>query len=450
MIEWLRVDSTDYRNPNRPPEKPVTIARPSDFTMSPELDSAAQPPRKRGRKRIEEPPVGMSGEWSHSVLAASVGFPLIAQISVSSHLQRRSTSTPKRSANCRTGRRSGLSGNGRRSTSRILRNASGSKRSSLQSACRSFEGTPFSGADPRGRFYSALMYGMHSLAAEAEALRRGERPPPTQIPSVISEHDAGQAQQANKSSSIASTSSPPEVKPRVEAPIAEAPFAKAQKVVAPPAVPAFSTSYAPAIPVRAPPPPAQMPRTPSSLDILATASQSPASMKLAQEAPPAHVFSFDEAKFDFDAPFDFSETMPLPPLFSSLTQEFELLGSGLDGGPGAGTPSILPGADGTGPDTYDDLDDSCPNDEDEPPLLPGNRIPCDKPECDFTAVSCALPMPWRPPTVAGDDKNLWVAQKCWAKLCSHPLFPLCDSVRHRSFSPSPDFRILILTCLLAG
>jgi hypothetical protein len=41
--------------------------------------------------------------------------------------------------------------------------------------------------------------------------------------------------------------------------------------------------------------------------------------------------------FDFDAPFDFSETMPLPPLFSSLAEEFELMGTLGGGGGGSWT-----------------------------------------------------------------------------------------------------------------
>jgi hypothetical protein len=57
--------------------------------------------------------------------------------------------------------------------------------------------------------------------------------------------------------------------------------------------------------------------------------------------------------------------------------------------------STNPAAGMNAPGLDGEVDDVCPNEEDEPPLLPGNRIPCDKPECDFTAVSCALPVPWR-------------------------------------------------------
>ncbi|GJN89691.1 hypothetical protein Rhopal_002678-T1 [Rhodotorula paludigena] len=124
--------------------------------------------------------------------------------------------------------------------------------------------------------------------------------------------------------------------------------------------------------------------------------------------------ALDELSFDFDAPFDFSESISLPPIFSSLLDDLALppLSNSVSSGPSS--PSY-------------EAEDACPGDDDEPPPLPNGRIPCEKPECDFGAVSCALPLPWRPPTIAGDDKNLWVAQKCWAKLLSHPLFTECDS-----------------------
>lgn len=221
--------------------------------------------------------------------------------------------------------------------------------------------------------------------------------------------------------SIDASSSPQEVKPRVKEQSVDSP------TTVPPNAPVAESSHQP--PQNPPPlprPPVPIEREPSSLDILATASQSPATVRIEGPSRVSEAVPLDEMHFDFDAPFDFSETMPLPPLFSSVAQDYEMLGSF------SGSAPATPAATGDAPNDGEG-DDTCPNEEDEPPLLPGNRIPCDKPECDFTAVSCALPVPWRPPTVAGDDKNLWVAQKCWAKLCSHPLFPLCDSV---SFSSS--------------
>jgi hypothetical protein len=139
---------------------------------------------------------------------------------------------------------------------------------------------------------------------------------------------------------------------------------------------------------------------------------------------PVNTDNLDDLTFDFDAPFDFSESLPLPPLFASLLDGLDLPGT-VSTGSAANTSKIT-----TVPSSAtSEMDDACPGEDDDPPPLPNGRIPCDKPECDFTSVSCVLPIPWRPPTVSGDDKNLWVAQKCWAKLCSHPLFSQCDPVR---------------------
>lgn len=268
----------------------------------------------------------------------------------------------------------------------------------------------------------------NSLAAENEALRRGEDPPVTDVPSSALNYDLSSNPAAGMSSTPSSglAASPTEVKPRAQP-------RRSKKTAATPPEPFASENAQLPIPVLPPPPPPPpLERPASSLDLLARASQAPDStLPLPPELSVPLPTNFDEATFDFDAPFDFSETMPLPPLFSSLAEEFELMGSlgGGGGVSGATLPATANPATGMdAPGSDGDVNDVCPNEEDEPPLLPGNRIPCDKPECDFTAVSCALPMPWRPPTVAGDDKNLWVAQKCWAKLCSHPLFPLCDSV----------------------
>ncbi|GAA5973507.1 hypothetical protein JCM8115_006090 [Rhodotorula mucilaginosa] len=269
---------------------------------------------------------------------------------------------------------------------------------------------------------------IRSLAAENEALRRGEDPPVTDVPSSALNYDLSSNPAVGMTSTPSSglAASPTEVKPRAQP-------RRSKKTAATPPEPVKAENAQLPIPVLPPPPPPPLERPASSLDLLARASQAPDStLPLPPELSVPLPTNFDEATFDFDAPFDFSETMPLPPLFSSLAEEFELMGT-LGGGGGGGVSgatlpaSTNPAAGMNAPGLDGEVDDVCPNEEDEPPLLPGNRIPCDKPECDFTAVSCALPVPWRPPTVAGDDKNLWVAQKCWAKLCSHPLFPLCDS-----------------------
>lgn len=138
--------------------------------------------------------------------------------------------------------------------------------------------------------------------------------------------------------------------------------------------------------------------------------------------------------FDFDAPFaEFDASLPLPPLFQSL------FGTPFLDEPTAPQDTSLNGAayshthSPSSAINDDELgDDVCPGegDDDEPPPLPNGRIPCDKPECDFSSISCALPIPWRPPSVAPNlpAKEVWVAQTAWAKLCSHPLFGQCDVV----------------------
>ncbi|GAA5866503.1 hypothetical protein JCM3774_004705, partial [Rhodotorula dairenensis] len=268
------------------------------------------------------------------------------------------------------------------------------------------------------------------LAAENEALRRGEDPPVTAVPSSTLNYDLT----ANHAGPSSASPSGPATSPVETKPLGPA-ATRSKKAAQNRLPPVLAENGDLPLPVL---PPHSSARPTSSLDLLARASQAPNSTSPGSTLPVPPELSvpmstnFDEATFDFDAPFDFSESMPLPPLFSSLASEYELaasIGGGGGGGSGAASPATTNSATRTSPSGGDggDVDDVCPNEEDEPPLLPGNRIPCDKPECDFTAVSCALPVPWRPPTVAGDDKNLWVAQKCWAKLCSHPLFPLCDS-----------------------
>lgn len=181
------------------------------------------------------------------------------------------------------------------------------------------------------------------------------------------------------------------------------------------------------------PPPADIPHAPvpdrPAASVQSSSSGIPVDPSLSVQNPPPAVPpapvdtampSFDDLSFDFDAPFDFSESITLPPLFSSL----------LDGGGGAVAGTGQTAGDARAPPTSDAYeDDTCPGeDDDDPTPLPGGRIPCDKPECDFSNQSCMLPIPWRPPTVS-DEKHLWLAQKCWAKLLSHPLFSQVDAVR---------------------
>lgn len=166
--------------------------------------------------------------------------------------------------------------------------------------------------------------------------------------------------------------------------------------------------------------------------------------------------ALDDNSFDFDAPFDFSysESIPLPPLFQDLfdTPYNPSAGSTAHNTPRASTggfaetnPSnastILNSTSSTVKD--EDVDeDICPIGDDfsEPPPLPNGRLPCDKPECDFSIISCALPIPWRPKAVegGGSDRDVWICKVAWAKLCSHPMFGGCDVVSFLPPSSAPD------------
>ncbi|BGP54941.1 DNA-binding transcription factor yap1 [Rhodotorula sphaerocarpa] len=327
----------------------------SEASRSPELASSEQRPRKRGRKRIEEP-IAQAAATADQVDAEK-----------------------KRKLQ-------------NRAAQRAFRERKEKHVSDLEQRVKLQE-------DQLNEFVLVI-----------------RRPPKTLIPQAALTFQPPSDRLQVTAGSIDASSSPHEVKPRVKEQSVDSP------TTVPPNAPAVAeTSHQPPQhPPSLPRPPVPIEREPSSLDILATASQSPATVRIEGPSRVSEAVPLDEMHFDFDAPFDFSETMPLPPLFSSVAQDYEMLGSF------SGSAPATPAAAGDAPNDGEG-DDTCPNEEDEPPLLPGNRIPCDKPECDFTAVSCALPVPWRPPTVAGDDKNLWVAQKCWAKLCSHPLFPLCDS-----------------------
>ncbi|KAK4706083.1 AP-1-like transcription factor, partial [Phenoliferia sp. Uapishka_3] len=148
-------------------------------------------------------------------------------------------------------------------------------------------------------------------------------------------------------------------------------------------------------------------------------------------------FDLNNFEFDFDAPFDFSSAIPLPPLYQDLfNQSFPM---------NSPVPVAVP---------FDyeqtDAEEDCPGDDDDLPL-PNGRIPCDKPECDFSLISCALPIPWRPPAINKETppKDVWVCTQAWAKLCSHPMFgdcdvdELCHELRDKTLC-SDDGRLVIL------
>lgn len=156
---------------------------------------------------------------------------------------------------------------------------------------------------------------------------------------------------------------------------------------------------------------------------------------------------------DFVAPFDLTSAVPLPPLFNDLfSQTFAPLPlstaatrTAFEPNPALEPHPIKP------EEEEDELDeDFCPIDDGEPVLLPNGRLPCDQPECDFTSYSCALPMPWRPPSLEDDirSRDVWVAQVAWAKLVTHPQFKycsvdeLCSELRDRARC-SEDGRVVI-------
>ncbi|GAA5894454.1 hypothetical protein JCM8208_006245 [Rhodotorula glutinis] len=255
---------------------------------------------------------------------------------------------------------------------------------------------------------------LRRLLAENEALRSGANPPrtavtvdldaptatghnptPTPVDNVANGVDAAQAM------------SPEDVKPTVS-----------RTPTSPSTDSLRSSSHLPTHPSPQPPPPVAQP-FPVVVPPLPLASV-PTAAPPVDTAMPA----FDDLNFDFDAPFDFSDSIALPPLFTSMID-----------GTGAAGSGVAPGPAPPGAPAYDD--DACPgdDDDDEPPALPEGGIPCA--ECDFSQQSCSLPIPWRPPTVS-DEKHLWLAQKCWAKLLSHPLFcqvdpdDLCAELRART------------------
>ncbi|GAA5823462.1 hypothetical protein JCM11251_000641 [Rhodosporidiobolus azoricus] len=289
---------------------------------------------------------------------------------------------------------------------------------------------------------------IQSLIDENEALHRGERP----VSSVSRASAALASFRSNAPSS--STASPPppsvalsapshshiqspeDVKPSVPRDPAYAPAAtdlpsallstSLPPVAASTFLPQTPPDYTASLPRDLTPPRAEEP--PSLPPPVGTVSRAPGSPLAppASSLPPPPLDDVDMS-FDFDAPFTFDDTT-LPPLFTTMIDELLAapLAVGLSSDPSLAVSVTTDPSLAVTAAAADDDDCGC-EDPDDPPPLPLGRIPCDKPECDFTAQSCLLPIPWRPPMAIGTDKDLWVAQKCWAKLVSHPLFGLCDS-----------------------
>ncbi|GAA6016159.1 hypothetical protein JCM10207_004465 [Rhodosporidiobolus poonsookiae] len=270
---------------------------------------------------------------------------------------------------------------------------------------------------------------IRSLQAENEALRRGEQPKPTVFSPSVYASLASEGSTASPPSILAPpdaypADSPTDTKPVVASSLS--PSGRTDRNASEPAAAAASSAPsapgAPAQPLYAlPPPPAPAP-APVLVDSTLPDPPIPDPAAPLPSLGDIDMSALDDLTFDFDAPFDFSDSIALPPLFSSLvddlTSTFPSSSAAVSSSSTAAAPA--PGFE----------DDACPlvgGDDDDPPPLPGGRIPCDKPECDFSQVSCALPVPWRPPTTGASDRDVWVAQKCWAKLLSHPLFAQCDS-----------------------
>ncbi|BGP23899.1 bZIP transcription factor [Rhodotorula toruloides] len=289
---------------------------------------------------------------------------------------------------------------------------------------------------------------IQSLVAENEALRRGEDPPRTVLPAstIYTNH----VLKGDSFSSPSSISSAPAHVDRSASPIERKPVIPPSPPVDPISSHSASTvrqtsTFAPGPTSAAflPQPYSDPPPIPAS-QLSPRVPAAPSVPNLFAPLAPGDVdlSKLDELSFDFDAPFDFSESIPLPPLFTSL-----LDGLDLPGAASASSGGDVSKVSNMSSSVISEIDDTCPGEDDDPPPVPNGHIPCDKPECDFTSVSCVLPIPWRPPTIAGDDKNLWVAQKCWAKLCSHPLFAQCDTdglcqVLRDKTRCSPDGRLV--------
>ncbi|KAI5477338.1 bZIP transcription factor (AP-1) [Pseudohyphozyma bogoriensis] len=240
------------------------------------------------------------------------------------------------------------------------------------------------------------------LHVENQALRRGEQVAPTEF--TLSPPPSHQ-----------NTISPPPPPAPIPAPVMTKP-----------------TSPPPVTNVLPPPPPSNIDPsisnasnpTPFSLPIPAP----PIDPALSQIQPNLDFTNNAQFDFDFDAPFDFTDSVPLPPLFQDL---FDTYSASLGPNPVGGS-AVENGTAAAASEDHQmsEADDYCPGDEelDDEMALPNGRLPCDKPECDFSVVSCALPIPWRPPALPREtrEKDTWVCKQAWAKLCSHPLFGECD------------------------
>lgn len=291
------------------------------------------------------------------------------------------------------------------------------------------------------------------LHAENHALRRGEAVPSTELPSAtpsVATDSAAPLPAASEAPPAVDLTLPPLPPPSQPFTFQSLP----QPLPQPAPLNAGTTPFPPIptyemAPSNSLPPPTQStvrPNTPLDVDML--------NMDM----------NFD---FDFDAPVDLDAAVPLPPFLQDLFDSFG------DGGMGVGTAGALMSGEKVAvpqivaPRKYDteveEGDDVCPGDEDDVAPLTAENMPC--PECDFSVVrcvvariscscsqahppslphSCALPLPWRPPTIGKDvaSKDVWVSQKAWAKLCSHPLFSQCDVVRLlHPFSVVPPSRV---------
>ncbi|KAH8930178.1 hypothetical protein BT69DRAFT_1255585 [Atractiella rhizophila] len=119
--------------------------------------------------------------------------------------------------------------------------------------------------------------------------------------------------------------------------------------------------------------------------------------------------------FDLDTISPSFLSLPLPPLFFSTVLPPTTSTSRPP------TPSLLD-TDRDGQGERGEVDE----DEDLDSLPPA--LVCDKPECNFDALSCALPSPWRPPPTreGREEKDVVSCERAWAKLASHPEFKQCN------------------------
>jgi len=123
---------------------------------------------------------------------------------------------------------------------------------------------------------------------------------------------------------------------------------------------------------------------------------------------------------------EFLEDATLPPLFIEYLQNFVSHSTSSDPFvPETSTPDLLQSASsfGGGGDGFSDVDSPSLSISRSPTQVL-RKLPCDKPQCNFEALSCALPDPWRPPKT--NSKDFVSCEKAWAKLASHDGFVDCD------------------------